>query len=220
MTAMTHETLFDEYSEDYDTALAHGLAVTGQNKEFFARGRVSWLADCLKKLHFQPKSVIDFGCGIGTATPYFLELIPVDSVLGVDVSLKCIEVARKTWSSSQACFTLLDNYQPRAEFDLAFCNGTFHRALRPGGVFALWENNPWNPGTRYVMSRLPFDRDAVTLTAPEARRMLRAGGFEIVSTHYQFIFPRVLGWLSGIEPLLSALPLGAQYQILCRKPPV
>jgi len=24
----------------------------------------------------------------------------------------------------------------------------FTEALRPGGLFALWENNAWNPGTR------------------------------------------------------------------------
>ena len=40
-------------------------------------------------------------------------------------------------------------------------------ALRPGGLFAFWENNPWNPGTRLVMSRIPFDRDAITLSALE-----------------------------------------------------
>lgn len=43
------------------------------------------------------------------------------------------------------------------------------RSLRPGGVFAFWEINPWNPGTRHVMSRIPFDRDAIMLTPPEAR---------------------------------------------------
>ena len=67
--------------------------------------------------------------------------------------------------------------------NLAYCNGVFHhiplversaavacvnRALRAGGLFALWENNPWNPGTRYVMAHCDFDRDAITLTPPGA----------------------------------------------------
>jgi hypothetical protein len=116
---------------------------------------------------------------------------------------------------------------------LAYCNGVFHhipvskrnevvryiaRTLRPGGLFALWENNPWNPGTRYVMSRIPFDRDAVTLTAPETRRLLTDGGFEIIMTNFLFVFPRLLGWLRWMEPFMSGLPVGAQYLVLCRKP--
>ena len=65
--------------------------------------------------------------------------------------------------------------------DLAYSNGTFHhippakrmdalgfifQRLKPGGIFALWENNPWNPGTRWVIeSRIPFDRDAINFVA-------------------------------------------------------
>jgi len=68
------------------------------------------------------------------------------------------------------------------------------------------------------MSRIPFDRDAVTLTALEARRMLQAVNFEILRTDFLFIFPRMLRWFRGIETLFSRLPFGAQYQVLCRKP--
>ena len=107
-----------------------------------------------------------------------------------------------------------------------YCNGVFHHippaavgavaavraALRPGG-FSLWENNPWNPGTRYVMSRIPFDRDASPLTTRAARRMLTAAGFSVIRTDFLFIFPRALRGLRPAEPLLSRLPLGTQYQV-------
>ena len=92
------------------------------------------------------------------------------------------------------------------------------RRLRPGGLFALWENNPWNPGTRYVMSRIPFDRDAVPLAPPEARRLVRACGFEVLRTDFLFLFPRALRLMRPLEARLSRLPLGAQYQVLCRRP--
>ena len=42
-------------------------------------------------------------------------------------------------------------------------------ALLTGGVLALFENNPWNPGTRLVMKRIPFDRNAQTIS-PRAGR--------------------------------------------------
>ncbi|HZI87614.1 MAG TPA: hypothetical protein VFD48_12325, partial [Pyrinomonadaceae bacterium] len=91
-------------------------------------------------------------------------------------------------------------------------------SLQSDGFFAFWENNPWNPGTKIVMSRIPFDRDAKTLTPGEARQMLRRGGFEILRTDFLFIFPHFLRWFRPLERYLSRLPFGAQYQILCRKP--
>jgi trans-aconitate methyltransferase len=226
-------TEFDRYAGEYDAALAQGLSVSGEDKTHFANGRVAFLAKCLERLQERPRAVMDFGCGTGSATPFLLDVHGVESVVGVDVSVGSLELARKHHGGKRARFALFAEYEPDGNVDLAFCNGVFHhispdgrpgalnyihRSLRSGGMFALWENNPWNPGTRYVMSRIPFDRDAITLTAAEARRLLRAAGFEIVGTDFLFIFPRMLRWFRGVEPLVSRLPLGAQYQILCRKP--
>jgi len=224
---------FDLYASNYDDALAQGLAVSGENKDFFAQGRVTWLAKCLAELGMQPQRLLDFGCGTGSSTPFLLGLNATCRLTGVEVSAKSLEVARKLHGLARAEFALAGEFQPDATQDLAFCNGVFHhippeqrsrcvdyvfRSLRPGGLFAFWENNPWNPGTRYVMSRIPFDRDAITLSVVEARQLLRAGGFEIVRTDSRFYFPRALGWLRGLEPMLAKLPLGAQYQVLGRKP--
>ena len=67
------------------------------------------------------------------------------------------------------------------------------------------------------MRRIPFDRDAITLSAIEARRLLKAGGFEIVRTDFRFVFPKVLAPLRGLEPALAKAPAGAQYMVLARK---
>jgi trans-aconitate methyltransferase len=175
---------------------------------------------------------MDFGCGTGSAIPFMLDQLAPKSILGVDVSTRSLEIARQTSNSERARFLSFGQYQPNGQMDLAFCNGVFHhipltqratqldyiyRSLRPGGLLAFWENNPWNPGTRYVMSRIPFDRDAVTLSPPEARRLLRAGHFEVLRADFLFIFPRVLSCFRRLEPLMAKAPLGAQYQILCRK---
>jgi len=113
-----------------------------------------------------------------------------------------------------------------------YCHGVLHhipppqrahavqyilRCLQPRGFFALWENNPWNPGARHVMSHCAFDRDAVTLTSGEARDLLRTGGFEVLYTDFLFIFPRVLRLLRSLEPWLSRFPIGTQYMVLARK---
>jgi len=224
---------FDEYAENYDDALNQGLAATGEDKDYFARGRIRWLARCLHALSEQPKLLMDYGCGDGSSAPLFVDLIKPESLIGLDTSHKSLEIAKQTYGGDLSSFVSIAQYQPRAEVDLAYCNGVFHhiplqerasatnyiwRSLRPGGLFALWENNPWNPGTRYVMSQIPFDRDAVTLTPPEARSLLQKGGFQVLRTDSLFFFPRQLKWLRSLELYLSRLPLGGQYQVLCRKP--
>lgn len=223
---------FDEYAKNYDAALDQGLSATGENKDYFARKRIAWLAGCLKKLDFHPSRVMDYGCGTGSATPYFLELLQPDRIVGVDTSEQSLEVARQSFRGQQAEFLTNGDYHAHGTIDLAFCNGVFHHippkqrdsalgylrnSLRLGGMFAFWENNPWNPGTRYVMSRIPFDRDAITISPVEAKRLLRKNGFEILHIDFQFFFPGILKSLRFMEPLLSRVPLGGQYQVLCQK---
>ena len=224
---------FDRYAHEYDEALTKGLRISGQDREFFARGRIAWLARELQKNNATSLSVMDFGCGTGSSTPYFIELLGVRSVIGIDISTKVLEVARGKYSTLNTQFILMDEYQPAGCFDLAFCNGVFHHiapdkraeiinyissALCRKGLFALWENNPWNPGARYIMKKIPFDKDATPVSALEARRLLQAGGFEIISTTFLFVFPKVLSCFRIFEPFLARLPFGAQYQVLCRKP--
>lgn len=224
---------FDAYSAEYDAALNQGISVSGEDKNFFCQGRIKWVSRLLPSLGVVARTVMDFGCGTGTATPFLLDLMKAETVIGLDVSAGSLLVARRDHGSDAVRFALFKEYQPAGQVDVIYCNGVFHhiplaeraasiayayQSLRPGGLFALWENNPWNPGTRYVMSRIPFDRDAITLTPPETRRLLRAGGFEVLRTHYLFFFPRLLNWLRWSEPYFRRIPLGAQYLVLARKP--
>ena len=223
---------FDAYASAYDTALARGLAVSGEDKGYFIHGRIAWLSDCLRGIDGAFRQVLDFGCGTGATVPYFLELLGIDSMTGVDISADSLAIANKTHGTSRARFLQFHEYQPDEREDLVYCNGVFHhipptqrevvvafarRSLRPGGVFSFWENNPWNPGARLVMSRIPFDRDAIMISALQARKLLKSCGFEILRTDFLFIFPRSLSFLRCLERRLSPLPLGAQYHILCRR---
>lgn len=224
---------FDAYAEHYGRDLERGLCVSGEHKEYFARGRVEWVGRRLAERGATPTRILDFGCGTGTATPFLLSRFPQSSLVGVDISDLSLAVARRAHGSVRAQFALMAERAPAGDMDLTFCNGVFHhippaeraacmdyvfRSLRPGGLFALWENNPWNPGTQIVMARIPFDRDAVKISPPAARRLLRAAQFEVLRTDALFIFPSFLKFLRGLEPHLAGLPLGAQYLVLARRP--
>jgi SAM-dependent methyltransferase len=225
---------FDAFAGNYDAALNRGLSATGENRTFFANARIQYLRRCLRRLPEPalPPSVMDYGCGTGDALPLLRSVLKAGRVLGVDVSGEELRLAGQKHYGSWASFSSVADYVPGGDLDLIYCNGTFHhippgdrpqvlsvlhRALKPGGLLALWENNPWNPGTRYVMRRIPFDRDAVPLSVREARRRVRAAGFEVLRSDFLFLFPRCLAPLRFLEPWVSKLPAGGQYQVLGRK---
>jgi SAM-dependent methyltransferase len=224
---------FDAYAAEYDAMLARGISISGEDKNYFASGRAAWLARCLARLQTAPRTALDFGCGTGSATRFLLNEFNLDALVGVDISVQSLVIARDKHDDRHVRFVHVAEYRPEGRFDLVFCNGVFHHispgdrvaaldtvysSLRPGGVFAFWENNSWNPGTRYAMHRNPFDRNAVPLSPLAARHLLRERGFEVMRTDFLFFFPRRLSWLRPMEPHLTWLPLGAQYQILCQKP--
>lgn len=226
------EDLFDDYAAAYEQALSAAIAPSGESREYFAEGRVAWLKRSLAELHQPIGTILDFGCGDGSTTPLLLRALDAKSAVGTDVSAKSLEIARKIRGSERIRYESIGEFQSAGEIDLAYCNGVFHhiqpaqratalaivhRGLRPGGFFSFWENNPWSLATRYVMSRCAFDRDAIPLSPPGARAMLKEAGFQILRTDFRFIFPRALRAFRRIEDWVYRIPAGTQYQILCRK---
>ena len=226
------EAQFDVYARRYDAALNQGLSLSGEAKEYFATARVRWLADRLADRNARPARVLDFGCGTGGTCPELLQTLGAHEVVGVDPSPDMVAVARREHHHPRLRFATVDDMPADGTIDLAYCNGVFHHipppvrpetlgrihaSLSDRGYFAFWENNPWNPGTRLVMNRISFDRDAVLLSSPHARALLRGNGFRVVRTDFLFLFPRQLAFLRPIERWAASIPMGAQYQVLCQK---
>lgn len=229
-SAGPHEFVCEE--DEYNHALDRGLRVSGEARDYFARSRATFLAERLQRLGKRPGSVLDFGCGSGASTRILWDVLDGPEMVGVDPSERLLQSARATYESPGLRFASPSELTAETKFDLAFCNGVFHHiaphdraaairyvreALRQGGLLALWENNPWSPAARYVMSRIPFDKNATMVWPQGIRRLLTEEGFDILSTDFCFVFPRSLKLLRFVEPRLTHLPLGAQYQILARK---
>ncbi len=225
--------VFDAAAVQYDCQLQQGISLSGESADYFVRGRTALLAELLRErgMNHGCGAVLDFGCGIGNAATELVARLHTERLVGLDCSAHSIQVARQRYPTA-TWLTDSDLLEPES-FDVVYTSGVFHhippgerpailssihRWVRPGGYFAFFENNPWNPGTRWVMSRIPFDRDASCLSITQANRLLTAAGFHIAENASLFYFPKVLAWLRPVERWLRRVPAGAQYLVLAQRP--
>ena len=219
---------FDRHARQYDAELEQGIRLSGEGREYFARGRIEAAAAFLEELGLRPDRIVDFGCGTGTNARQIQARWPQARVFGLDISAESLAVARARGASAGPSFLTPEEYRGAGAAPAAWVNlnGVLHHVppaeradllrglhdlLRPGGALTAFENNPWNPGARWVMSRIPFDRDARMVGPAALRAMLRGAGLERVRSRHLFFFPRVLAALRPLERHLRRVPLGAQY---------
>ena len=224
---------FDRFADEYHSLHAANIRVSGETPEYFAEYKVRDVGRMLSGANPVAR-LLDFGAGVGNSTPHLRRAFPGSRIVGLDVSARCLDVARHRFPD-MAEFRLFDGERlPLAddEFDLAFAACVFHhidhalhvailrdirRVIAPDGYLALYEHNPWNPLTVRAVRECEFDENAHLIPAREMRRRALAAGFRSAVIGYRIFFPAALRALRGLEPFLGWLPLGAQYCLLCRK---
>ena len=222
---------FDQFADNYEKILEAPCALSGESPDFYAEQRVLWCRDKLRRL-LPVATVLDFGCGIGGSFSHFFELLGCTTVIGIDPSVKSLRVAKGRYPRYNIRLATPRDFVPNADLPLGFCNGVFHHippaerfealayvraCLADDGIFAFWENNPWNPVVVYGMSTNEFDRGAQTISPRAATRLIEAAGFRIDSLDFCSFFPHFARRLRPLEKHLRWLPAGAQYLVLARK---
>ena len=170
--------------------------------------------------------------GLGGSVPYLLDAFTPKKLFAVDISEESLKILKGKFKDQKVITQTPFSLESDINCDLCFCNGVFHHimprdrqkntkiiyeSLDYGGYFYLWENNPWNPATHLVMSRITFDRDAVKVFPHQAVRLLKNVGFKVKLIRYFFIFPKFLKFLRPTERFLQKFPLGCQYLIVSQK---
>jgi SAM-dependent methyltransferase len=182
-------------------------------------------------------TLLDFGCGTGELLQSLRRQGFAGELQGCDVSTAMLEEAARRWRGGPTpLFRGIDGGElpyPPASFDLATVCCVLHhvlpeerpavysnvaRVLKPAGRVAVFEHNPYNPVTRWIVRKAPIDRNAILVSAPAVRRGLAAAGLVNLKTYYILFFPPRFAGLHRAEALLSWLPLGGQYIVTADKP--
>jgi SAM-dependent methyltransferase len=227
---------FDHYAHDYGAGMENPIkALAGDSAEGFVAVKLSWLLRQFPDLSAKGESfrILDYGCGTATLLRLMAEAGLAASLLGCDVSVGMLEEARRRWPSGTPAPDLHvqdGSLTPIAtgSVDLVIISAVLHhvapedrlgvyaelqRVLRPGGRLVVFEHNPLNPVTRYVVAHTPIDQNAILLRAREVNQALRGLEFSEPQTNYLMFIPPRLTALAGIERVLHWLPFGAQYAV-------
>jgi SAM-dependent methyltransferase len=226
---------FDRFAEEYDQLLEKNIAVTGEKPEFFHEYKIKELGRLAQERNLQPKSILDFGSGIGNSTPFFRRYFPAAQLAGADVSERSLEVAESRFPGMATGLRIKGERIPVSDgtFDMSFSACVFHhipheehiywlrellRITRPGGMLVIFEHNPLNPLTVRAVNSCPFDENASLIRAKELVARYRESGWKDAKTQYHLFFPHALAGLRVLEPSLSSIPLGGQYSVTAIKP--
>jgi SAM-dependent methyltransferase len=229
---MSKEARFNELSASYEELLRHPIRdLFTSGGTFFHRRKAELILDYFRRhaVDTSRLAYLDLGCGKGELVAclrsHFVR------IAGCDVSaemMKGIEgVETRVQNDAQ------EIPFPDSTFDLVTAVCVYHhvppenrlalssevvRVLKPGGVFAVVEHNPFNPVTRLIVSRTPVDADAILLRPRETRHLMRDASLAVHEQEFFLYLPvGVYRRIPGIERMLRGVPLGGQYAVFARK---
>lgn len=225
---------FDKIADKYHAEIVENLGSFGK----FRQSTLSYKAQYLHYLlPFEPKGILDYGCGTGSNIPYLHKYFPDATLYGCDISKESVRRAKEnfrecTFDTVKTAKDLINIY--RTKIDCVFVSTVLHHiphckheewltglfeTLEKGGYMMIFEHNMKNPFTKRIVKRIPMDQNAVMLDCGYCKKMVRTifGSQSIIQHGYTYFFPWRNRVFTGIEHKLSRVPLGAQYYVLARK---
>lgn len=218
---------FDRITETYERDINDAIAFAGMEHTFFIDVKRDRLVQ-LAAGHFGDVGkldVLDLGCGLGAYHPGLENVF--HELHGTDVSAKSVEMAAERHPFvAYSSFDGVTMPYPDGRFDMVYTICVMHhvppaqwkgfvaemkRVLRPNGLALVFEHNPYNPATQYIVKSCPIDKDAVLLRPGKLRALFNEAGFDEVTTRTMLSVPPKGGFLSGVDRFLGHLPFGAQY---------
>jgi ubiquinone/menaquinone biosynthesis C-methylase UbiE len=220
---------FDKYAKDYEAMHQASIAFSGCETAYFAEYKVAFAAS----LAPGPATIVDFGAGIGNSIPHFRKYFPESRLICADNSRESLALAARRFPGTEQMVSVGETLPLRDRSSaLTFTACVFHhidpmrhehwlrelhRVTSAGGVFLLFEHNPYNPPTRKAVAGCEFDRDAILIGARAMAKAISRAGWQDIHVRYHVFFPQALAKLRGLEPTLGWLPLGGQYSVTARR---
>jgi len=214
-----------------------------KNHKYYVKVKSHHLLRKAEELYGNTKNLIcvDLGCGTAETIEYFQDKF--NHVFGCDYSRGMLEYAAKK-NLKNVTFKLCQS--ERLPFDtdsadIVLMYGIIHhidtgekivwtfneanRILKKNGMVAVYDFNPLNPLSRYIVKTCPIDTGVnldgyrksifpTTFYSWELMEILKSSGFMIAKHEYLLFFPKILSALLPLERFLARVPFGSMYSII------
>lgn len=226
---------FNNFAEEYRQIHTQNVqGVSGVDSYYFAEYKVKELQQFEANV---PLQMLDLGCGDGATEIFLQQYFPLINVQAIDVSAKSIEMAVKR-KLQNASFNVFDGNEipfTESSFDIVFVAGVLHhvhpqkqkkllseifRVLKKGGRLYLFEHNPLNPFTKYLVRTCEFDKGVTLLTSNKSQILISEAGLLVLAKRFTIFFPRnnFFKPFLTLEKYFRFIPFGGQYYICAVKP--
>lgn len=216
---------FDNYADNYNEHINKSFGSLENNLDYYHIKK----SEILKmELGYQPKKILDLGCGVGTMLKLLSKQFPDSIFYAQDESPKSMDYIKKNHPNVNC----LSNLNTEEKFDLIFLSNVIHHVksserddlfkkihslLNPEGKLFIFEHNPYNPLTLKLVANCEFDADAELIKKKDLIKICKRNDLKIFKSGYIHFFPSKLGFLFKIENYLKWLFLGAQYFCIFQK---
>jgi len=216
---------FDNYADNYNEHINKSFGSLENNLDYYHIKK----SEILKmELGYQPKKILDLGCGVGTMLKLLSKQFPDSIFYAQDESPKSMDYIKKNHPNVNC----LSDLNTEEKFDLIFLSNVIHHVksserddlfkkihnlLNPEGKLFIFEHNPYNPLTLKLVANCEFDADAELIKKKDLIKICKRNNLKIFKSGYIHFFPSKLGFLFKIENYLKWLFLGAQYFCIFQK---
>jgi SAM-dependent methyltransferase len=226
---------FDSFGDDYHQRLDRCLkSLGGRDAVYYNRLKAGWILRLAEK-HLggaTDREFLDLGCGTGLTEKAIARRFRFG--VGLDSSAGMLKAASR--DAPETPFVTGEAFRlPFADsaFDLVFSVTLLHhltdgelpcmmsevrRVLRPGGLTAHFDHNPYNFMARKVVDRCEFDQGAKMRAKRQVVALAEAEGLRVVESGYLAFMPAALKFLEPLERVLKPVPAGAQYFVAAKTP--
>lgn len=218
---------FNDHKDRYIQTIEASLRFSGKEHDFFTKVKADFLTMIIQQ-YFSKDSIpllLDVGCGHGLIHKH-LDCKKIN-IIGVEVADKVLKLAQETNPSVQylhhdgkklpfvaqqfdiVMAICVMHHVPTVEW-INFLN-EMRRVLKSGGIAIIFEHNPYNPITRYIVANNILDADAVLLSSHKLKKMMQKTGFKNIINRNILFTPFAHDLFRWLDKTLGWLPFGAQY---------
>ena len=228
---------FQQIAKNYSTIHKNSLlGLSDMDFKYFIKYKIDIIKD---KISEEPKTLLDFGCGIGYSSSYISKLFPETQITGIDTDSFSIESCKKLNIPNSTFYNIDITTQdlPNNKYDLILSSCVMHHippenrktvlekllnSLNKNGKLFIFEHNPYNLISYIIFKKSVIDKGCFMVSSKQLKLItqeINKKDIKLYPAKYTLFIPRFkfLEKTFFLERYLEKIPIGCQYYVILEK---